>query len=261
MGSIVKVVVPISGGKDSQTCLKLALESHAAENVRGLFCDTQFEHPKTYVHVKWMSEHYGVQIDRVCEGSVEEKCIRHKRFPNGGARHCTEELKIVPSKKYYSTLADTQNAGFEVWLGLRSDESTDRRRRYAGVLSDEIYKPNDLFRKYPKYLNKKGVWFRLPILDWSKGDVLEYLNGEENPLYGEGFDRVGCFPCLAGGDKWKEKAFQHDDFGRQQRVIVMKLEDTIGRSCFDSKGALRRESERQALSREGSGSGCAICAI
>ena len=68
----VRVLVPISGGKDSQACLKLALESYPADEVRGLFCDTQFEHPETYQHVERMREMYGVQIDTVCEGSVEK---------------------------------------------------------------------------------------------------------------------------------------------------------------------------------------------
>jgi 3'-phosphoadenosine 5'-phosphosulfate sulfotransferase (PAPS reductase)/FAD synthetase len=47
----IKVLVPISGGKDSQAALKLALQTHQPSEVRGLFCDTRFEHPMTYAHV------------------------------------------------------------------------------------------------------------------------------------------------------------------------------------------------------------------
>lgn len=35
----VKVLVPISGGKDSQACLELALAHHELADIRGLFCD------------------------------------------------------------------------------------------------------------------------------------------------------------------------------------------------------------------------------
>lgn len=48
----VKCVVPISGGKDSQSCLKLALETFHKDEVLGVFCDTQYEHPYTYEHVE-----------------------------------------------------------------------------------------------------------------------------------------------------------------------------------------------------------------
>src|SRR5262249_44050878 len=93
--SPVRVLVPISGGKDSQAALKLALEHHPAHEVRGLFCDTQWEHPKTYAHVERLRTLYGnVRIDTVTGGSMLEKVIKHRRWPGGGARHCTDELKI-----------------------------------------------------------------------------------------------------------------------------------------------------------------------
>ena len=88
--------------------------------------------------------------------------------------------------------------------------------------------------------------FRLPIIDYSEAEVLSELAGLENPLYREGFDRVGCFPCLASGDKWKNKAFTHDDFGRKQYTIVKQLETDIGKSVWTSKSY---------------GPGCAMCSI
>jgi 3'-phosphoadenosine 5'-phosphosulfate sulfotransferase (PAPS reductase)/FAD synthetase len=94
--------------------------------------------------------------------------------------------------------------------------------------------------------------FRLPVLDWSSQDVFDLLGDEVNPLYAQGFDRVGCFPCLASGDKWKEKAFAHDKFGRQQKVIVMQLSEKIGKSIWTSKGGAQRNNENQ---------GCLVCAI
>ncbi len=52
----IKIVVPVSGGKDSQACLKMAVSEVGADHVIGLFCDTQFEHPLTYAHVKKLSQ-------------------------------------------------------------------------------------------------------------------------------------------------------------------------------------------------------------
>lgn len=241
----VKILVPISGGKDSQAALKLALQAYPAHEVRGLFCDTQFEHPITYQHVEKLRTLYGpVQIDTVTGGSVLEKAIKYGRFPGGGARHCTDELKIRETKIYAKALAEAQGHGFEVWYGMRTAESNERAKRYAGKVCDELYPPHEVMpSKYPKYLAKRGVMFRLCVLDWTEAEVLEFLAGEENPLYAEGFPRVGCFPCLASGDVWKEKAFARDDFGREQLARVTVVSAQIGKSVWTSKGGQQRNAQ------------------
>jgi 3'-phosphoadenosine 5'-phosphosulfate sulfotransferase (PAPS reductase)/FAD synthetase len=254
----IKAVVPVSGGKDSQACLILAIQEFGADSVLGLFCDTQFEHPETYRHVDRMRELYGVKIETVCAGSVQEKVLKYGRFPGGGARHCTDELKIMPSKKFYKEFAEKQG-GFQVFYGMRSDESPERAKRYRGKTSADLYAPHDVLEKYPKYLETLGVMFRLPILEWSRREVFQLLAGNQNPLYGKGFDRVGCFPCLAGGDVWKERAFAFDDFGRKQLIKVQYMEEMIGKSVFTSKGGAQRNNPDQI--RIFDGPGCAICLI
>lgn len=251
----VKVVVPVSGGKDSQASLKLALQHYPAENVRGLFCDTGFEHPLTYAHVDRMRTLYGIQIDTVQAGTVEEQCLKHERFPGGGARFCTEELKIWPAKRYYKALAVEQGAGFEVWYGMRSDESPEREKRYAGKVGEDVYPPHEVMKKYPKYLAKLGVMFRLAVLDWSTADVFEFLAGEQNPLYAAGFDRVGCFPCLAAGDAHKEKSYAFDEFGAGQKRKMIAISLVIDKPIFNSKGGQAR------FAAEQDGPGCSICTM
>jgi len=131
----VKILVPISGGKDSQASLKLALAFHPAEHVRALFCNTQFEHPLTYAHVEKLRTLYGnIQVDTVTAGSVEGECIKQGRFPGGGARFCTKDLKIIPTKKYCKALAEQQGEGFEVWYGMRFDESHASRVCISNIL-------------------------------------------------------------------------------------------------------------------------------
>lgn len=248
------IVVPVSGGKDSQACLKLAVEKVGCSKVLGLFCDTKFEHPLTYEHVEKLKTLYGeVRIDTINEGSVPERVREFGMFPGAGKRHCTSRLKIYPSKKYYQALAESQG-GFEVWYGMRSGESGERRTRYFGKVGEDLYPPHEVSIMYPKQLNKMGVWFRLPVLEWSEEDVFEYLGEEKNPLYSQGFGRVGCFPCLASGDKWKEKAFNHDEFGRKQYEIVKILEKDISKSVWTSKGG----KERNAITNDDN-PGCSFC--
>jgi 3'-phosphoadenosine 5'-phosphosulfate sulfotransferase (PAPS reductase)/FAD synthetase len=139
--------------------------------------------------------------------------------------------------------------GFEVWYGMRSGESDARAKRYAGKVCDEVYPPHEVMpSKYPQYLAKLGVSFRLAVLNWSKLDVLEYLDGQENPLY-ETFDRVGCFPCQAAGDPHKEKAYAYDDFGREQKRKVFAIAQQINKPMFNSKGGQARNP------------GCGVCSI
>jgi 3'-phosphoadenosine 5'-phosphosulfate sulfotransferase (PAPS reductase)/FAD synthetase len=253
---MIKIIVPISGGKDSQACLKLALQSHDKSEIIGLFCDTQFEHPLTYAHIDKMRDMYCVKIERVCAGSVPEQVLKAGIFPGGGVRFCTDRLKLRPSRDFYKALAE-QQGGFDVWLGMRSDESIDREKRYIDKINTESYPPHEVLKDFPKYLYKMGVTFRLPVLDWSKWDVFEFLAGEENPLYAQGSERVGCFPCLASGDRNKERDFAHGDFGREQRIIVKELERQIGHSIFTSKGGSMRNNENQSDIF----TGCAMCAI
>lgn len=230
----IKCVVPVSGGKDSQACLQLAVDEFGPEFVLGLFCDTKWEHPKTYAHVESFKKLYGVEIVTVSGGDVENKCRQHKRFPGGGARFCTNELKIRETRIFLKDFAE-QNGPFQVWYGMRHDESSARAKRYAYKDPDDLYPPHEVLPKYyPKYLEKMGVMFRLPIVDWIDSEVFDLIGDKRNPLYDEGFVRVGCFPCLASGDGWKIKAFEHDDFGRGQLIKIRQLESELGKSIFTS---------------------------
>lgn len=237
----IKCVVPISGGKDSQACLKLALEKFNKDEVLGLFCDTEYEHPYTYEHVEVMKDLYGVIIVHVNDGGVYERIKKYGRFPSDIARFCTDQLKIRTAKMFYNYLSKAQEGGFEVWYGMRLGESYQRSERYKDKNENDLYPPHTIMiNKYPKYLEKQGVMFRLPILKWEEDDVFEYLNGEENKLYAAGFERVGCFPCLAAGDKYKEKAFAFDEIGKQRRIEVIQLGKEIGKNVFTTKGGRGR---------------------
>lgn len=254
--SKIKIVVPISGGKDSQACLKLALQEYDKSEVMGLFCDTQFEHPLTYAHIEWMRQFYGVKIETVCAGSVPEIVLKFKQFPTSRFRMCTDRLKIQPSKKFYKALAEKQG-GFEVWLGMRAGESRQRNEAYKQTISSDLIPPHDMGKSFPKYLNKMGVWFRLPVVDWSENEILEFLADDSNPLYSMGSKRVGCFPCLASSDRNKKRDFASGEFGASQYEIVKNLAKTINKPIFTSRGGAMRNNENQ----DDLFYGCAFCAI
>jgi len=243
------IVVPFSGGKDSQACLKIA-STLQDKRVLALFCDTQYEHSLTYAHVDRICELYNVDLVKLCAGSVLEICTLRGRFPGGGARHCTDSLKIRPSKFFYKYLAQEQGTGFQVWFGMRSNESRERAERYKFVCSDDLYSPNEVMKNFPKYLDKLGVKFRLPVIDFARDEIMSLLGDEANPLYSYGFDRVGCFPCLAGGEGLQVKAFEFDDEGRKHFRIAQQISESVGYPVFTTKKFT-----------DYSGPGCSFCSI
>ena len=248
------IVVLTSGGKDSQACLKLAVGTYGPSRVVGLFCDTKFEHPKTYAHVASLERLYGSPIITINNGSVVEQVRKYQRFPTGLARFCTYNLKITAGRDWYLKEARRMGHGFEVWIGVRAGESSNRKRRYAGRVGEEVMPLHEFMPKnYPKQLEGLGVLARLPIVEWSEQDVFEFLDGQQNVLYSEGFSRVGCFPCLAAGDAYKLKSFKHDDTGKAHYAQVVQLEAETGKSVFTSK--------KHQTTCEAEFAGCAICAI
>lgn len=222
----LKVIVPVSGGKDSQLCLKMAIEEHGSNHVIGAFCDTKWEHPLTYKHVSKMSEFYNVDIYTLNAGSVKEQVIKQNRFPVGIIRFCTDQLKIIPSKKFYSEISELKR--FEVWYGMRSDESQTRNKRYSLIEPDDLFEPHEVITNYPKYLGKRGVTFRLPIVNKTEEEVFSELSGFVNPLYQLGSKRVGCFPCLLENKTTMASTFAMDDIGNQRKNEIIWLEDAIG---------------------------------
>lgn len=137
--------------------------------------------------------------------------MRKGRAPSTKARFCTEELKVKPSIDYILSLTDDVT----VYQGIRADESPARRKM---KVKDEY------FRYYfePMRMDKKGKpvmhsYKKKEVLAWCErfsadvyrpifystaNEVFEQIKRygiRHNPLYNEGFSRVGCFPCIMCG--------------------------------------------------------------
>jgi len=243
INKIMQIIVPVSGGKDSQACLKLAVDKYGAENVQGMFCDTYNEHPMTYSHIALMEILYGVEIITVIDHkfpgrNVWERIRNRGQFPRDNTRFCTQQLKIQAACRYYKELltTDRYKDGYQVWYGMRgTDESTQRTNKYSKYIpmdiddQRELIDANDMNSTFPKKLAKQNVWFVLPVVEWTTQDIFHFLGDDINPLYNHGFKRVGCFPCFAcATPKQLIKAYSFDEFGASQLRKVKAMEIELG---------------------------------
>ena len=242
-----KILVPISGGKDSTASLVLALLNNPKENIVPVFNDTGWDHPMTYEYLDYLQDHLGVKIN-VTLGNVTGKykglalpdLIRAMgRFPYGRGRFCTTYLKQYALKDWYKENLYDGETMYEFWFGMRTAESSQRAKRYADIDGFDLYDVEHVFpRRYNKKL-KTTIQIRLPIVDWSTKEVFKYLkdNGiKKNPLYNEGTnDRVGCYPCMLAGKKLQERMLA-TEFGQERLKIIRQLEKEIGQKyeMFDT---------------------------
>jgi 3'-phosphoadenosine 5'-phosphosulfate sulfotransferase (PAPS reductase)/FAD synthetase len=199
-------LVFFSGGKDSQACLIHSAKLYGVENCEAVFCDTGWEHPYTYEHIKSVTGQMGVKLV-VIKSSKYEGMIglakKKKRFPSTNARFCTEELKSKPSIDY--VLA--QNEHLIIIEGIRKQESFSRSKMepactyfkwYFEPMANgktHTYRKKDIVKWCAEYNADKIR----PVFDWSGQEVIDYIKANDqqpNPLYSMGFQRVGCFPCI-----------------------------------------------------------------
>ena len=243
-----EIIVPVSGGKDSTACLVKALKENPGINVTPVFNDTGWEHPLTYEYLDYVESTLGITIKRTIGGQRKDgqqantlpNLIRAQgRFPFGLGRFCTTHLKQYALRDYYKNYLYDGETNHEIWFGMRTDESGQRARKYAGITPDDIFDIGDLFpSRYSKKL-RKTISARLPVVEWSTQQVFDYLeqNGiKKNPLYDEGTnDRVGCYPCMLAGKKVQKRMFA-TEFGKVRLKQIRELEEEIGQKyeMFDT---------------------------
>lgn len=208
----MKILVAYSGGKDSQACLLWTVKKYGTKNVEAVFCDTGWEHPVTYSHIKETTTALGVKLVTVKSekyNGMIDLAEKKKRFPSTMARFCTSELKSIPFIDYVLK----QKEHLLIIQGIRSQESHNRSlmQRQCRYFKYYFEPYNDKGKKHT-YRNKDvKAWCEQfsddilrPIFNWSGQEVIDYIieNGQKpNRLYKEGFKRVGCFPCIMSGHR------------------------------------------------------------
>ena len=202
------LVVAYSGGKDSDTILKLAQIAKIPFEV--LHNHTSADAPETVYHVRNKFRElelssikcdidYHVQPDgkRVTMWNLIPRKLMP---PTRLMRYCCSELKegggkdrfIITGVRWAESAARKKNRG--------SLEVIARRKERSLILSND----NDEDRRLFESCQMAGKRVVNPIIDWTTEDVLDFCKAEKVnlcPLYADGWHRVGCIGCPMAGKK------------------------------------------------------------
>lgn len=154
-----------SGGKDSVTILRLAQMANVRFDAH--YNITTVDPPELVRFIR--EQHPDVERHRP-EMSMFRLILKKKWPPMRHQRWCCEILK------------EGGGSGRIIVTGIRWAESYRRSKRR---MIEQCYRDQS-----KTYLN--------PIIDWSDGDVWEFIRQENVPycsLYDEGFKRLGCILC------------------------------------------------------------------
>lgn len=196
------LVITYSGGKDSDVLLHLAEISGIPFEV--LHSLTTADAPETVRHVyDTLKRLEGNGIKCTVDKHVQPDGNRVTMWnliprklmpPTRLARYCCAELKegggkgrfIATGVRWAESAARKKNRGTLEVL------HSDRKKRLT------LANDNDEDRRLFETCQLKGKRVVNPIIDWQEADVLDYAVAEKicmNPLYCEGFRRVGCIGC------------------------------------------------------------------
>lgn len=197
------LVITYSGGKGSDVLLHLAEISGIPFEV--LHSLTTADAPETVRHVyDTLKRLEGKGIKCTVDKHVQPDGSRTTMWnliprklmpPSRLMRYCCAELKegggkgrfIATGVRWAESVARKKNRGT-----LEVLATTGRKNNFV-LLND-----NDEKRRLFETCQLKGERVVNPIIDWQEADVLDYAAAEKicmNPLYCEGFRRVGCIGC------------------------------------------------------------------
>lgn len=207
------LVITDSGGKDSQVCKELAIRA-------GIPFEIQHNHttadaPETVRFVRSEAKRF------------EELGIKYTfNMPTYKGKR-TSMWGLIPQKlmpptrmvRYCcSVLKETGGSGRFISTGVRWAESSSRKNnrgifeKYGSTLANKLILNNDNDDKRLLFENCRLKAKRIvnPIVDWKDDDVWQFLNDAKapiNPLYAEGWCRVGCVGCPLASKKVRVAEF------------------------------------------------------
>lgn len=208
------LIITDSGGKDSSVIKELARRSGIPFEV--MHNHTTADAPET---VRFIRSEAKRLEDMGIKYTINMPMYKGKR---------TSMWSLIPQKlipptrlvRYCcSVLKETGGAGRFIATGVRWAESANRKNnrgiyeKLGTSKANTIMLTNDNDDKRMLFENCRLKARRVvnPIIDWTEDDVWDFLQSDDappcNPLYCEGWKRVGCIGCPMAGTKGREMEF------------------------------------------------------
>lgn len=207
------LVITDSGGKDSSVCKELALRAGIPFEI--MHNHTTADAPETVRFVRAEAKRFE---DLGIKYTINMPTYKGQR---------TSMWSLIPQKllpptrlvRYCcSVLKETGGAGRFIATGVRWAESASRKNnrgiyeKLGRTQETKIILNNDNDDRRMLFENCRLKAKRTvnPIVDWSDDDVWQFLEDGKiamNPLYAEGWCRVGCVGCPMAGQHGREKEF------------------------------------------------------
>ncbi|MCZ7393873.1 MAG: phosphoadenosine phosphosulfate reductase family protein [Candidatus Methanoperedens sp.] len=171
------VTVSYSGGKDSLATVLLVRDAVPEFDI--LFADTGLEFRETVDNVRQIAEELSLPLKLRSSGESFWQAIDNFGPPTVEARWCCKVCKLGAITQI---IEENYENGCLTFIGQRKYESEIRAN------SEHIW-------KNPWVGNQIAA---TPIQNWTALHVWLYLfwkKAKYNPLYEEGFDRIGCWLC------------------------------------------------------------------
>ena len=194
------IVVNSSGGKDSQTALRMVvkkcdkLEISRSRIVVSHQCLGRVEWPGTLDLVRAQADHYGLRVEvsryrdrRGKELDLLDYVRRRDKWPSSSARYCTSEFKRGPGGRVLTALSREKPGPVLNVYGFRSEESPARAKK-------------KVFARNVRFTTKsRDVYDWLPILNLTEIEVWKSISSSTVPhhyAYDLGMRRLSCCFCI-----------------------------------------------------------------
>lgn len=228
------LVITYSGGKDSEVLLYLALECLKPSQFEVVNSHTTVDAPQTVYHIREVFRELNalgvkttIQYPRDKNGKFESMWSLIEKNgipPTRLARYCCRVLKehSIPNRF--------------IAVGVRASESTNRKGKdffttrvkkksdatfYSFKHTKEVFETaKEMMHENNEKPNDHNVWdcqliskakdnddlICYPIYKWIDSEIWQFIHDRKikyNPLYDEGFLRVGCVGCPFAGNQKK----------------------------------------------------------
>lgn len=196
-----------SGGKDSAVICRLA--ENAGIPFEICHSLTTADAPETVYHVRKRAKEFeqkGIKYTIILptyqgkRTSMWDLIVKKMMPPTRIVRYCCAILKETAGRDRFTVTGVRWAESVKRAANRGSLEVQNTDRKKSLVLANDNEEDRRLFED----CRMKGKRVCNPIIDWSDRDVWDYLRDQKvevNPLYCEGFDRVGCIGCPMAAKK------------------------------------------------------------